>query len=351
MTSGLAVVTGASGLLGSYITELLVSRGQSVRAVVRPTSEVSLLEKLGVPMHRGDLTDAEFARQAIAGAEVVYHCAGRIVNWGPWEDFDRGNIQPTRHVADACDHHQVRRMVHVSSVAVYGHPKPGPQRWTEQEPLGQRPWSYDYYNESKIAAEQIVTELGRQATILRPTWFYGPRDQAFVPRVLRALRSGGVWIIGSRDNQLNGLYATDLAEASVAAGERPVAAGEAYNLCNQQGMTQQELFDTLCDAFELPRVRRRVPLWVAHHVAHAVEAIARWRRQASPPSISRHALSVLARPARFSSEKAQTDLEWQPKVSHAIGLERTIEWIQRGSPRDEVVLAKHLLSKPHTDTK
>lgn len=339
MSQRFSVVTGASGLLGSYITELLVTRGQGVRALTRESSDVRLLKKLDVEFLQGDLTDAEFTKRAVAGADVVYHCAGRITNWGPWEDFERGNIVATRHVVDGCRDHQVRRLVHVSSMATYGHPPRGAELLTEAEPLGQHPWSYDYYNRSKIAAERIVEELGDAATIVRPTWFFGPRDRAFVPRVLRALRKGAVWVIGSRQNQLNGLYVTDLAEAVILAGESPRAGGQAYNLCAEGGITQQELFDTLCDGFDIPRVRRRVPLAVAHHFAHLVETVARLSGRQDPPSISRHALSVLARPARFSSAKARRELGWEVKVSQTEGLLRSIEWIKRGEHFDEPVIA------------
>ena len=340
MSNSLSVVTGAAGLLGSYITEVLMQRGLPVRALARPSSELSFLRRLNVETRLGDLTDAAFARDAIEGAAIVYHCAGRITNWGPWDDFDRGNIRVTQNVADAVRHHHVPRLVHVSSMAVYGHPVFGSELLTEDEPLGQRPWSYDYYNRSKIAAEEIVAPLGPTATIVRPTWFYGPRDHAFVPRVLRRLKKRAVWIIGSRENQLNGLYVTDLAEACVAAGTVPMAAGQSYNLCNEGGMTQQELYDILCDGFDLPRVRRRVPLKVAHHFAHLVESAARVRRQQEPPSISRHALSVLARPARFSAAKARQELGWKPSVHHVDGLKKTIDWIKRGEPSDELVIAQ-----------
>lgn len=337
MSNRYAVVTGAAGLLGSYITELLVARGHAVRALTRSSSDTRLLEKLGVPMMQGDLTDAAFTAQAIEGADLVYHCAGRITNWGPWQEFQQGNIVATENVVAACAAHSVARLLHVSSMAVYGHPKTGPELLTEDEPLGQNLWSYDYYNRSKIAAENAVSQLGKQATIVRPTWFYGPRDKAFVPRVLRALRKGAVWVIGSRENQLNGLYVTDLAEACVEAGLCDAAAGQSYNLCNLHGISQQELFDILCEGFDLPRVRRRVPLRIAHRFAHLVETSARLMGRKEPPSISRHSLSVLSRPPQFSNSKARRDLNWQPNVRHQEGLSRTIDWIQRGEPMDELL--------------
>ena len=329
----LAVVTGASGLLGSYIAQMLAGRGQHVRVLARQTSDLAFISTLDVEIRQGDLTDSQFCDEAIRDADVVYHCAGRITNWGPWHDFEQGNIVSTQNVSDACRRHRIRRLVHISSMAAYGHPRIGNQRLTEDAPLGQRLWSYDYYNRSKIAAEQIVAGLGEQATIVRPSWIYGPRDEAFIPRIIGKLRKRAVWVIGPKDRELNGVYVTDLAEGCIEAGDRESAAGHAYHLCSEEGITQQQLFDTLCEEFELPRVRRRVPLRVAYLAAHAMETVARLSGGKQPPSVTRHAISVLSRPAaQFSCLKARTDLGWQPRTNFQVGLERTIEWIKSGRP-------------------
>ncbi|MFG0253807.1 MAG: NAD-dependent epimerase/dehydratase family protein, partial [Rhodopirellula sp. JB053] len=340
-----AFVTGATGLLGGYIVETLISRGTPVRAIVRNGSDTRLLEKLDVSLTRGDLADEEFTHHAITDADVVYHCAGRTTNWGPWEDFQQGNVEATQNVANACQHHGVARLVHVSSIAVYGHPPLTSGLIDENASLGQNLWSHDHYNNSKIAAENAVSQLGDRATVVRPTWFYGPRDRVFIPRVVSTLRKKAAWILGKRDQKLNGLYVTDVADACVEAAMRDEAAGKAYNLCNHDGISQQELFDILCEAFDCPRVRRRIPLGVARAYAHFVETTARLKRQASPPPISRHSLSVLSRPLIFSNQQAQRDLDWQPKVNHREGLARTIKWIRRGSPPDETSTATPMLTE------
>ena len=71
------VVTGATGLLGSHVAEALVARGERVRAVVRPGSDTAFLRGLGVELAPGDLHDPASLRRAVAGADVVYHCAAR----------------------------------------------------------------------------------------------------------------------------------------------------------------------------------------------------------------------------------------------------------------------------------
>src|SRR5215471_16955099 len=78
----LNVITGATGLLGSHLAEQLVARGERVRALVRPTSDTSFLRPLGVELAVGDLNDPNSLRPAVADADVVYHCAARVGDWG-----------------------------------------------------------------------------------------------------------------------------------------------------------------------------------------------------------------------------------------------------------------------------
>src|SRR5438445_10564754 len=80
----LNVLTGATGLLGSHIAEQLVERGERVRALVRSTSDTSFLRALGVELVEGDLGQPDTLPRAVAGADVVYHCAARVGDWGAW---------------------------------------------------------------------------------------------------------------------------------------------------------------------------------------------------------------------------------------------------------------------------
>ena len=70
-----ALVTGASGFIGSHIVKRLVAAGDSVRAFVRPTSDVSFLRALGVELAQGDITDPASLPPAMDGIEAVYHAA------------------------------------------------------------------------------------------------------------------------------------------------------------------------------------------------------------------------------------------------------------------------------------
>jgi nucleoside-diphosphate-sugar epimerase len=326
----LNVITGATGLLGSHIAEALAARGERVRAFVRPTSEVSFLRGLGAELAVGDLHDAESLRRAVDGADVVYHCAARVGDWGPWSLYRREIIDATGQLLGVCRAAGVGRLLYVSSVTVYGHPRDGGPPITEDAPLGQRLyWFWDYYCRSKIAAEALARDAGSAVTVVRPSWIYGPRDRTSLPRLMAAFRAGRVRLIGSGDNLLNVVYAADVAEGAILAANHPEAGGRAYNLCSEGELTQRQFLDALTEALGRPRVRRRMPFGLAYAAGLMAEVIGRAIRLKRPPHITRYAVGLIGRPTRFSIARAREQLGWQPRVGAREGLRRALEWWKR----------------------
>jgi len=324
-------VTGATGLLGSHIAEALRARGQRVRALVRPAGDASFLRELGVEVIPGDLLNLTLIYQAMAGADVVYHCAARIGNWGSWREFRRDVVETTRNVVEACSRARVGRLVHVSSVAVYGHPRLSSGRVvTEDEPFGQRLGFLDYYARAKIQAERLAWDYRGAVTVVRPSWIYGPRDRNSLPRLVQALRDGWVSLIGAGNNLLNIVYAADVAEGAIRAADSP--AGQAFHFCTEGEITQRQFFDTLCDGLGLPRVTKSVSARLASWGGLVGELVARglgWRRS---PHVTQYGTGLLTRPTTYSSSKAQQELGWKPVVTAAEGLHRTLEWFVQQYP-------------------
>ncbi len=320
------VVTGASGLLGSHIAEQLLERGERVRAFVRPTSDTTFLRQLGVELAAGDLTDPDSLRRAVAGADVVYHCAARVGDWGPWRAFQREVIDATANLLDACRDAGVGRVLHVSSIIVYGHPHIRQEQFTEDEPLGQNLWMWDNYCRAKVRAEELCRQYPGGLTIVRPSWIYGPRDRTTLPRVLKALDAGRVGILGAGDNLLNVVYAGDVAEGAILAANHPQAKGQAYNLSSEGEVTQLDFLNLLSDLLGRPRIRRHVPYWLAFGGGFLSEVIGRIIRIRRPPHMTRYAVALIGRSTRFSIAKAREQLGWQPRVGIREGLQRTLDW-------------------------
>jgi nucleoside-diphosphate-sugar epimerase len=332
MADKLNVVTGATGLLGSHVAEQLIAGGERVRALVRPTSDTSFLQQLGVELATGDLHDPESLRRFVGGADVVYHCAAKVGEWGPWRQFQNEIIDATRNLVDACRSVGVGRLLHVSSITVYGNLKAGTELFTEEQPLGQNLWLWDYYRQAKIAAEELLRKYPGAWTIVRPSWIYGPRDRTTLPRVVKAILAGRVSLLGTGDNLLNIIHAADVAAGAILATNHSGAVGQAYNLSSAGEITQRRLLDTMCDLLSVPRVTRQTPYRLAFWVGFLSEVIGRLIFIKRPPHITRYVVSLIGRPTQFSTAKARTQLGWQPKVGIEEGLRETLDWFRSQAP-------------------
>jgi nucleoside-diphosphate-sugar epimerase len=325
------LLTGATGLLASHIAEALTARGERVRAIVRPGSDTDFLRRLGVELLEGDLLVPGSLPKALAGSDIVYHCAARVGNWGTKKEFRTDIVDTTRNLLEACAEAKVNRVLYVSSLSVYGHPRePKSGLITEDEPFCQRLGILDHYSRAKAEAEKLAREYARDITIVRPSWIYGPRDRNGFPRLVHALRDGWVRIVGSGDNPLNIVYVADVAEGAIRAANSPGARGRAYHLSSEGQITQREFFDFLTDALGLPRIRKRVGVKLAWWGGLLGEVIARGLRWRRSPHITCYGTSLLTRSTKFSIARAKSELGWEPKVHPQEGLQRTLEWFKRG---------------------
>jgi 2-alkyl-3-oxoalkanoate reductase len=327
-TSGkINLVTGATGQLGSHIAEQLRESGERVRALCRPGSDTSFLERIGVEIVPGDLGDANSVREAVRGADIVYHSAARVSDWGPWKTFEAEAVTGTRNLVEACRAGKVGRLLYVSSISVYGHIKLKPgEEITEETPLGTKFWLWDYYPQAKLLAERIAWEYAPSVTVIRPSWIYGPRDRMTVPRVVKALQQRRAVLVGSGTNLLNIIYGGDVAGGCILAANKPEAVGQAYNLCSQGEVTQSGLLNALTDALQLPRVTRRIPYGLALRAAFFGECLARLIGRKKPPTVTRRAIFLIGRSTHYSIAKARTQLGWQPRVGIQDGVRRSLEW-------------------------
>jgi nucleoside-diphosphate-sugar epimerase len=322
----LNLVTGATGQLGSHIVEQLRGAGESVRVLVRPGRDITFLQQQGVEIIEGDLRDPMAVGRAVNDATIVYHCAAKVSDWGPWREFEDEAVTSTHNIVAACMLANVSRLLHVSSISVYGHPKLADgARITEETPLGQGFWMWDYYPRAKLISEEIVRRYP-QTTIVRPSWLYGPRDRVTIPRVIPALLQKRAPIIGAGENYLNIIYAGDVAAGIILAANHPDAMGQAYNVCSEGEVKQKDLLNALTDALSLPRVTKHVPYWLAIRYAFVLEAIAKLLRRSKPPTITRRAIYLIGRSTQYSTEKARTQLGWKPQVNIVEGVRRTLEW-------------------------
>lgn len=322
------LITGATGFVGSHLAQACVARGMAVRALARPGSDVALLESIGAVVCRGDLGDAATVAPALEGAEVVFHTAAKVGDWGPAQEYRSVNVGGLRNLLEACKGRPLTRFVHFSSLGVYA--ARHHHGTDETEPLPKR--HVDGYTQSKVESEQLALEYQREhgvpVVVLRPGFIYGPRDRSVLPKLVTNLRAGLVRYLGNGEQALNTIYVANLVEAALLAMARENVVGRVYNLTDGERVSKRRFIEGVCDGLGIARPRRSVPLWLARVAAFLMETTARQVGSAEPPRLTQARLKFLGLNLDFSIERAKRELGYAPKVSFDEGLARTLEWFR-----------------------
>jgi nucleoside-diphosphate-sugar epimerase len=321
------LITGATGFVGGHVAEACVSRQYAVSTIARPTSDTSLLERLGVTIYRGDLTDPDVIRKAVQDAEVIVHCAAKVGDWGPAEEYRKVNVEALRLLLDASKGQGLERFVHISSLGVY--PLQHHHGSDESFPLPAR--HKDAYTQTKVEAEQLALkyhrDFGVPVVVLRPGFVYGPRDLLVMPKIIENLRDGKIRYLGnSGNNALNTIFVGNLADAVFLGVESPNAVGEVFNLGDDEPVSKRRFIEAIAAAMKLPPPHRSVPLWQARLLCSLTEGMARLRGAKEAPLLTQAKLKFLGMNLDFSIEKAKRVLGYRPRVGFERGMQETMAW-------------------------
>lgn len=243
------LVTGAGGFIGGRVVEMLHGLGIPVRASVRRWGAAVRIGRLPVEIVLCDITQPAQVRMAMDGVGGVVHCAAG----------DRDAIvEGTRAVLQAALEARTARVVHLSTMEVYGDVE-GEIR--EDAPLRSTGWPY---RDAKIEAEVVCRsymDRGLSVAILRPTIVYGAFSRDWTVRFTERLVAGGTFP-GREDCQgtCNLLYVDDLVAAIVLALERKEAEGQAFNVNGEERLTWWQYLNDLSRAIGLPPLNGGHPL-------------------------------------------------------------------------------------------
>jgi len=315
LTAIKALVTGASGFIGSHLVELLVREGYSVRAMTRYTSEnrtgnLALLphDIMGeVEVHPADLRDEDAVQMAITGMETVFHLGAIIsipYSYQHPEETAAVNIQGTLNVLQAMRKHDTKRAVIVSTSEVYGSAQYVPI--DEKHPLQ----SQSPYAATKISAEALSISFNRSfntpVVVLRPFNTYGPRQsaRAVIPTIISQALTKDVVSLGAIHTVRDYTYAADTARGMMLAAQHDAAIGQTINLGTGHSVTIGDVAEKIIQLIGRP-------------VTISANDSQRLRPDAS---------EVL----RLESDNrlARNVIEWQPQVSLDDGLQQTIDWVR-----------------------
>ena len=323
------VVTGAAGHVGGTLVRALLAQGRSVRALVHRDRRA--IEGLDVALAVGDVRDLASLCRAFAGAEGVYHAAGRItLSMRDWRQAEAVNVGGTRNVVDACLSSGVRRLVHFSSIHAL-----------EQEPLDvpvdESRLPVDAarcppYDRSKAAGEEEVRrgiERGLDAVILNPTAIVGPYDfrPSHVGRMLLALTRGTLPALV--DGGFDWVDVRDVVAGAIEA-ETHGRTGARY-LLSGHWASLSDLAAYVAEIAGTRPSRLTVPIWLAHLGVPFCAAFAQFA--GGEPLYTHVSLRAVRSNRRISHARATRELDYHSRPLRDTVAD-TLQWFARTGALD-----------------
>ena len=319
------LVTGATGFLGSHVARALAGRGEEVRVLVRPTSNLRVLDGLAAERATGDLRDRASLDRAMEGVQYVYHVAADYRLWArnPREIYE-SNVTGTQNLLGAARTAGVEKFVYTSTVATIAVPREGqlPNEET-QSSVGEM---IGHYKRSKFEAEQCArraAEEGLPVVIVNPTTPVGPGDWKPTPtgKIIVDFLNGRM--PGYVDTGLNFVPVEDCARGHLLAAERG-RVGERYIL-GGRNLTLKQMLDILSSISGRPAPKWKFPHVLAYAAGYVDTAVS-WVRGREPQipldgvRMARHKMFV-------DASKAERELGFVSGPIEA-ALERAVAWYE-----------------------
>jgi len=327
-----ALVTGATGCIGSHIVEALLAQGHEVRALARRTSNISHLKTTGAEIVFGDVEDYDSLRAAVDGVDVVFHAAARVMpGWGVWEDFENCIVKGTENMLRASAEAGVSRFVYVSSGTVLGEASyrdaPADESTTPQLAT----FKYDtFYDHAKLQAEQLSLDYHKQGklpvTVVRPCMVYGPRDRLLSDRAYRQVSVPIIVWPGKANPRTAPVYVTDVVDCIILAATSDKAVGQVYHIAPPDPVWFRDFTDAMLRAQGGRRLQVVIPYNVGYVWCSLMEGWARLRRQKNIPYLTRSGMRFLNQGMHIDGSKARKELGWEPKVSIEEGTRLYVQW-------------------------
>jgi dihydroflavonol-4-reductase len=318
------LVTGAAGFLGSHVARQLVARGDSVRVLMRPSSNNRAISDLPLEYVTGDLRDAASLDRAMAGAKRVFHVAADYRLWArnPREIYD-SNVGGTKNLLAAAKKAGIEQLIYTGTVATIAVDRPElPNESTDsklEEMIG-------HYKRSKWMAEQDVlgaVKEGLPVIVAMPTTPVGPWDWKPTPTGKIILDFVNGKMPGYVETGLNFVGVEECAAGHLLAAERGKI-GERY-LLGAENLTLKDLLDVLSRITGLRAPAMKIPHGVALGVAYVESAFS--RLIGKEPGIPVEGVKIAQHKMFVDCSRAQKELGFQPKPV-AAALERAVRWYQ-----------------------
>jgi len=319
-----ALITGATGFIGSRLCLELKKEGWTLRALALPGENCDRIAGDVSEIVRGDITRPGTLTGIGDGMDVVFHLAARVLDYGSKKQFYAPIYDGTKNMLEACAG-RAKRFLFVSSIAACGlgrHLK----GVKESDPTQK---SGIPYNDAKADAEVLVKtyqdKFPNGCVIVRPANVIGPRS-AWVDELGKQFQKSPVPLIDGGRYSASLIYVDNLVDGIIRAGTADIAAGRAYQFRDDWDVTWKEYLTDLSALFG-KKPAGSLPYAVAWPVAVAVETLL--TPLGIRPPATRLAMAIMGRDNDVDTSKAQKELGWRTKISYPEAMEKIGDWVQK----------------------
>jgi nucleoside-diphosphate-sugar epimerase len=319
------LITGGTGFIGSQLALHAAQAGHSI-TVASPVNNdaerfrCDLLARAGISIVEATLDDTMRLRAALTGQDAVIHlAAAQHEAEAPESHFHKVNVEGTRTLLQLAMREGVKRVVHGSTIGVYGDGRRGVL--DELSPLAPD----NPYGRTKAAGEAVVREFASRldVVIVRISETYGPADLRLL-KLFKAIKRGRYVTLGSGLNARQLIYVEDLCRALLAAARAPAAIGQTMILAGSERLTTDAMVASIGAAVGKPARCAHVPIWPFDIAARVCETVLP-PLGLKPPLHSRR-LDFFRKSFRFSTDRAARLLGFRPQIAFARGAQLTADW-------------------------
>ena len=317
-----ALITGATGFIGSHLAEGLHYRGYQLRFLIRKSSDLKWIRHLPAELIYGDFFDNEALKKSVADVDYIFHLAG-VTKARTKEEYFKGNHIATKNLLNAVltTRPNLKRLVHVSSQSATG-PSLDGKPVDEKTPLH----PITTYGISKMEAEKECLKLMDRLpiTITRPPAVYGPRDKD-VFEFFNTINKGLQPMIGFTQKYVSLIHVKDLVDGIILAGEQPKAVGQTYFISSERFYNWKEVGELTAKIMNKRVLKIRIPEFVVYVIGGFTELLE--LLSSKPALLNFEKTKDIVQDAWICDvTKAKTDLGFREKISLEEGIRSTVTW-------------------------
>jgi dihydroflavonol-4-reductase len=318
------LVTGAAGFLGSHVARQLVARGESVRVLLRPSSQNRAIADLPLEYVTGDLRDIESLDRALKGVDRVFHVAADYRLWAKdSKDIYDSNVGGTKNILGAAKRAGVKQFIYTSTVATIAVDRPAPPNEKTDAKLDEM---IGHYKRSKWMAEREAVSAAKEGLpviIAMPTTPVGPWDWKPTPtgKIILDFLNGKM--PGYVDTGLNFVGVEECAAGHLLVAEKGKV-GERY-LLGGENLTLKQVLDMLANITNLPAPRLKISHGVALGAAYASTFFS--RLVGKEPGIPVEGVKIAQHKMFVDCGRSQRELDFKAGPVSA-ALQRAVRWYE-----------------------